>query len=177
MAKNQPSASSKGQELTGSHDSTVRSTTAGLTVRGSCIRGHLLITDAPKGRLTWRGPCPAEGCGEYVIARRIKSDEVAPNPKTRRAHRATQPAHTVEPATEQDRYVVKKATRDPQQRPAARKRPSVSEPNAVEIIAEPIKPKPEDSPAAPAELERDGSKPGRRRWRRVQPSAVYDGLY
>jgi hypothetical protein len=46
-----------------------------LLVSGTCPRcGQLTTTTAPKGRITWRGECPAEGCSGRVIARRIRND-------------------------------------------------------------------------------------------------------
>lgn len=46
-----------------------------LPVRGICPVGHELNTTAPKGRVTWRGPCPSPGCGRPLIARRIPTVE------------------------------------------------------------------------------------------------------
>lgn len=47
-----------------------------LKVRGTCGKcGHVVTTTAAKGRATWRGPCPAEGCDGKVYASRIKEPE------------------------------------------------------------------------------------------------------
>lgn len=41
-----------------------------IVVRGICTAGHVVERRAHRGRLTWTGPCPAEGCGLPVVARR-----------------------------------------------------------------------------------------------------------
>jgi hypothetical protein len=48
-----------------------------IRVRGECPRcGEVVETDAPRdsrgrSKVTWRGPCPAEGCEGRIIANRI----------------------------------------------------------------------------------------------------------
>src|SRR5579859_747261 len=56
----------------------------GPRVRGICPAGHVVETDAPQGRITWRGPCPGPTggppCALPVIARRIAGEgDVAPS--------------------------------------------------------------------------------------------------
>ena len=47
----------------------------GVSVRGECPKcGHQVQTEAPRDRVTWRGPCPVDGCVTRVIARRISPD-------------------------------------------------------------------------------------------------------
>src|SRR4051794_9868081 len=43
--------------------------TLAVPVRATCKCGYVLETEAPKGRGTWRGPCPA--CQEQPAARRV----------------------------------------------------------------------------------------------------------
>src|SRR5688572_8404451 len=46
---------------------------APLRVRGACPKCRRVVnTVAPKGRATWRGECPEEGCDGRINARRIK---------------------------------------------------------------------------------------------------------
>lgn len=52
----------------------------GVSVRGECPKcGHQVQTEAPRDRVTWRGPCPVDGCGTRVIARRISPDGTGPD--------------------------------------------------------------------------------------------------
>ena len=44
-----------------------------LKVRGKCPKcGRTVNRTAPKGRLTWKGDCPATGCLGVITARRVK---------------------------------------------------------------------------------------------------------
>lgn len=49
-----------------------------LKVRGLCKCGKVINQTAPKGRTTWRGPCPS--CGAQVIARRMRTETPAAAP-------------------------------------------------------------------------------------------------
>jgi hypothetical protein len=42
-----------------------------LKVRAVCPAGHETLTTAPKGRVTWRGPCHTEGCEHRIVARKV----------------------------------------------------------------------------------------------------------
>lgn len=53
-------------------------TAAKLRVRGTCPKCRRVVNHyAPKGRSTWRGPCPSQGCEGTVFARRIPDAEAA----------------------------------------------------------------------------------------------------
>jgi hypothetical protein len=60
----------------------------GPKVRGKCANGHEFETQARAGRVTWTGPCPVEGCGLHVEAKRVapakpakpKDDETSSEP-------------------------------------------------------------------------------------------------
>lgn len=55
---------------------------AGLKVRGECpVCRHAVETEAPKGRATWRGDCPVEGCKGRIVATRIKAPATSPASK------------------------------------------------------------------------------------------------
>jgi len=48
----------------------------GVKVRGSCPKcGHVVDTEAPRDRVTWRGPCPRKHAGKKcdgrIVARRV----------------------------------------------------------------------------------------------------------
>jgi len=47
-----------------------------LKVRALCKCGRLVTKEAPKGRSTWRGPCPK--CGNPLIARRVRGEQPPP---------------------------------------------------------------------------------------------------
>jgi len=69
----------------------------GVKVRGTCRGcGFVVETEAPKGRVTWRGPCPADGCHHRVVAHRVApvedqpaADVKPPATGKRRARRVT----------------------------------------------------------------------------------------
>lgn len=54
-------------------------TPGGIPVRGKCRAGHWTSTVSQAGRVTWRGPCPHDGCVESVICRRIGRPDPPPD--------------------------------------------------------------------------------------------------
>ena len=76
---------------------------AALQVRGVCPKcRHVVDTTAPKGRATWRGPCPVKDCPGVVVARRVKAP---PEPDQRPEQQ--EPAGDTKPPTRPRRKVVK----------------------------------------------------------------------
>lgn len=51
----------------------MRKSSPRVAVEGACANGHRVQTEAARGRTTWEGTCPHEGCDLAVIARRIPS--------------------------------------------------------------------------------------------------------
>jgi hypothetical protein len=146
-----------------------------VRVSGTCSGGHLTERDAdldPSGRsrLTWRGTCPTDGCGAYLLARRIKGRPAAPKPET-----SPPPATT--PAPPRARRTVRKVTayREPtnQPKPTRRARAAHSGPADVQQTA-PVpavaKPKP-----AVTEPERPGPADPEPRARRRLPRLSLGG--
>src|SRR5436190_2013505 len=65
-----------------------------MQVRGTCPKcAHVVTTEAPKDRVTWRGDCPVKECPGKVIARRFESTTPAsadaPSTGTAPARRST----------------------------------------------------------------------------------------
>lgn len=94
-----------------------------VRVAGSCPAGHALERDAEldgygRPRLTWRGPCPTDGCAAYLVARRIKNHQ-------RTAAPASEPTPTPTTPAPAARRAVRKVTayRDAPSRPAPKRRP------------------------------------------------------
>jgi hypothetical protein len=76
--------------------------TGALQVHGKCPKcGHEFDTVAMKNRVTWRGPCPVEGCGQTVVARRKKAGE------HHQVHEEKEPATAPESKPDSRRRVVK----------------------------------------------------------------------
>lgn len=54
---------------------------SGVPVRGLCRKGHVTETFAPKGRVTWKGPCSEDGCDLIVNCRRVAKKAPEPGDK------------------------------------------------------------------------------------------------
>jgi hypothetical protein len=133
-----------------------------LRVRGVCPKcRHVVDTTAPKGRATWRGSCPAQGCPGQIVARRVK--DTAPPAKTDPPADTTPPAQP--PGARRRRKVVKvdgysRTVPEPPRRPADVQQPPGGSGAADGAGAG--KPEPEPGPAKPARTGRTevGTRPG-----------------
>ena len=76
-----------------------------LPVRGTCPKcKHVLNETAPKGRFTWRGECPQDGCDGRVVCRRLdspagtkKAPQAAPEPAPKPRRKVVKVDAYVEP--------------------------------------------------------------------------------
>jgi len=134
-----------------------------IQVAGSCPVGHHLertaeLDGSGRPRLTWRGQCPTEGCGAYMIARRVKGT-------THKKGAGSDPAATALPSTgapsdlltPRARRTVRKVTayRDAPTRTKPKRRTAHGEPAGVPATA----PVPAVAAAKPADQGQPGGPP------------------
>ncbi|GAA1706614.1 hypothetical protein GCM10009765_65090 [Fodinicola feengrottensis] len=120
-----------------------------LRVRGACPKCKRIVSHfAPKGRTTWRGPCPKPDCGGIVFARRIPDSEAATAPTA--TPDGDPPTETPKPTGTPRKKIVKVQAYERAVRPGAELDPNVQPtppPGSPDPGADAGKPRPEQPTA------------------------------